>query len=125
MRATAELTRDALAIALSHIEHMAAWIAEQNAGYSFEALGEDMPGLRAALATSTSQESASYETALGGLFDHARCHNPPPWSVTAHRVNYTRANVHDSTGRPISSLLPHRLAEFIAFSINDRGERFL
>lgn len=39
----------ALRTAISHIEHMAAWIGKQNAGYSFESLGEDMPGIRAAL----------------------------------------------------------------------------
>ena len=40
----------ALDLALSHIEHMAAWITAQKAGYSFESLGEDMPDIRAALA---------------------------------------------------------------------------
>ncbi|MDP3330059.1 hypothetical protein, partial [Parvibaculum sp.] len=35
---------------IRHIEHMARWIGGQNAGYSFEGLGEDMPGIRAALA---------------------------------------------------------------------------
>jgi len=35
--------------AIGHIEHMAAWIGEQRAGYSFEPLGEDMPDMRAAL----------------------------------------------------------------------------
>ncbi len=33
--------RDGLKCARQHIEHMAVWIANQNAGYSFEALGED------------------------------------------------------------------------------------
>lgn len=41
----------ALRTAVQHIEHMAAWIGKQNAGYSFESLGEDMPGIRAALAS--------------------------------------------------------------------------
>lgn len=41
--------RPALALAIQHIEHMAAWITAQNAGYSFESLGEDMPGLRDAV----------------------------------------------------------------------------
>lgn len=35
-----ELER-ALGAAIRHIEHMARWIGDQNAGYSFEALGED------------------------------------------------------------------------------------
>lgn len=39
----------ALQEAKHHIEHMAAWIGKQNGGYSFEALGEDMPGIDAAL----------------------------------------------------------------------------
>lgn len=42
-------TQQALKLALAHIEHMSAWIAAQKAGYSFESLGEDMPGIRAAL----------------------------------------------------------------------------
>lgn len=43
--------REALKAALGHIEHMSAWIAGRNAGYSFESLGEDMPGMRAALSS--------------------------------------------------------------------------
>lgn len=39
----------ALKVANDHIEHMAKWIGDQKAGYSFEALGEDMPGIRAAI----------------------------------------------------------------------------
>jgi hypothetical protein len=39
----------ALKTAIAHIEHMAAFIGKQNAGYSFESLGEDMPGIREAL----------------------------------------------------------------------------
>jgi hypothetical protein len=51
MDANAELTpQQALRLALAHIEHMSAWIAAQKAGYSFESLGEDMPGMRAAVA---------------------------------------------------------------------------
>lgn len=42
-----KMLRDALRTAVGHIEHMAAWIGNQNAGYSFESLGEDMPGIRA------------------------------------------------------------------------------
>lgn len=41
--------RIALKAAIRHIEHMAAWIAKQNAGYSFEALGEDIDCIRAAV----------------------------------------------------------------------------
>ncbi len=41
--------RRALAKALDHIEHMSAWIARQNAGYSFESISEDMPEMRKAL----------------------------------------------------------------------------
>lgn len=39
----------ALRLAISHIEHMAAWIAADNRGYSFEALGEDMATIKAGL----------------------------------------------------------------------------
>lgn len=46
--------REALKTAISHIEHMANWIGMVNRGeargtYSFEALGEDMPGIKARL----------------------------------------------------------------------------
>jgi hypothetical protein len=41
--------------AIGHIEHMAAWIGEQRAGYSFESLGEDMPDIRAALSRAKEQ----------------------------------------------------------------------
>lgn len=41
--------REALRCAIDHIKHMAAWIARLNSGYSFESLGEDMPGIEAAL----------------------------------------------------------------------------
>lgn len=47
--ATAPLV-EALRMAHRHIQHQAAWIGKQNAGYSFEALGEDMPTIEAALA---------------------------------------------------------------------------
>lgn len=40
----------ALRKAVDHITHMAEWIGKQNAGYSFEGLGEDLPGIRDALA---------------------------------------------------------------------------
>lgn len=39
----------ALKLAIDHIEHMAAFITSQNAGYSFEALGEDMATIKAGL----------------------------------------------------------------------------
>lgn len=44
-----------LQLAVNHIEHMARWIDGTNCGdikgiYSFEALGEDMPGIKSALA---------------------------------------------------------------------------
>lgn len=44
--------RDALKTAIAHIGHMAAWIGKKNAGYSFEGLGEDMPGIQDAYARS-------------------------------------------------------------------------
>lgn len=42
-----------LKIATAHIEHMAAFIATQRAGYSFESLGGDMHGIRAAITKAT------------------------------------------------------------------------
>jgi hypothetical protein len=46
----------ALGLAIKHIEHMSAWIAKANADYhvgvySFESIGEDMPGIKAALSS--------------------------------------------------------------------------
>lgn len=41
-------TRTALKTAITHLDHMAAWITAQKAGYSFEGLSEDMPGIRRA-----------------------------------------------------------------------------
>lgn len=57
----------ALKVAVSHIEHMAAWITKRTAGYvpleqrsySFESLGEDMPEIKAVLA------AAPFTSALG------------------------------------------------------------
>jgi hypothetical protein len=48
-KVNAELLAE-LKTATQHIDHMAAWITKQNAGYSFESLAEDMPGMRAAIA---------------------------------------------------------------------------
>lgn len=48
-RANAGL-REGLRTAIQHIEHLAAWISEKQAGYVFEALGEDIPGLRTLIA---------------------------------------------------------------------------
>ena len=62
----------ALELAVSHIEHMAAWIGEQRRGYSFESLGEDMPGIKAALSAST---------------DAA----PIAWMLRAERASHTRS----------------------------------
>lgn len=43
--------RAALKSAIDHIEHMAAHFSNRGTGYSFESLGEDMPGIKAALTT--------------------------------------------------------------------------
>lgn len=43
-------TAVALKLAIEHIEHMAAFIGSKQLGYSFESLGEDMPGMKSALA---------------------------------------------------------------------------
>lgn len=40
----------ALKLAVGHIEHMAAFFGGKGLGYSFESLGEDVPGIRAAIA---------------------------------------------------------------------------
>lgn len=49
--------REALRLAISHIEHMAAFISKANTDYrcgtySLESIGEDMPGMKSALAQS-------------------------------------------------------------------------
>jgi len=69
--------QEALKIALSHLEHMAAWITETNKKahwsseiYSFESLGEDMPGIRAAL------DAASAPKSDGSVEGHARIGAP-------------------------------------------------
>lgn len=66
--------REALALAIKHIDHMAAFITKANSDYhcgiySFESLGEDMPGLRAALAFPEEASTAVGE-AVGWM---ARC----------------------------------------------------
>ncbi|NLS02287.1 hypothetical protein HGP14_02745 [Rhizobium sp. P32RR-XVIII] len=42
-------TAEALKVAIRHIEHLAAFIGSKQLGYSFEGLGEDLPGMKAAL----------------------------------------------------------------------------
>lgn len=54
-------SHDALKLAIQHIEHMAAFIGEQKTGYSFESLGEDMPGIREALAQSEGESRKAIE----------------------------------------------------------------
>jgi hypothetical protein len=49
-RSRANRARAALKDAISHIEHMSAFIGSLNLGYSFESLGEDMPEMKDALA---------------------------------------------------------------------------
>lgn len=55
--------RDALKLAIQHIEHMSAWITSQNAGYPFESLGEDLPGIRAAV-----DQPLAYVSDMAGRF---------------------------------------------------------
>lgn len=58
--------RGALKTAIEHIEHMAAWISHNNSSYSFESLGEDMPGIREALrrVSSVGGEVAAMEAVM-------------------------------------------------------------
>lgn len=49
--------RSALKLAIDHIEHMAAHLSNRGTGYSFESLGEDMQGLKAALATTEGKDN--------------------------------------------------------------------
>ncbi len=57
---TTDSLKAALERAVSHIEHMAAWITAQDAFYSFESLGEDMPDIKAALRASTDAAHDDY-----------------------------------------------------------------
>ena len=50
LREHVAVLRDALTSAVGHIEHMAAWVTDQRKGYNFEAMGEDMTSIRAAIA---------------------------------------------------------------------------
>lgn len=55
-----------LAKAIGHIEHMAAWITKMNSDYhvgtySFEGLGEDMPGFKAACHLAAIAWNAAFE----------------------------------------------------------------
>ena len=63
---------EALKTAILHLEHMAAWIGRQNAGYSFESLGEDMPGIKAALEAEPTRKQLEDEHAAL-IVDHYRC----------------------------------------------------
>ncbi|MFC3163106.1 Lar family restriction alleviation protein [Ciceribacter thiooxidans] len=49
LRIERDNARSALKLAIDHIEHMAGWFGGKGTGYSFESLGEDMPGIKAAL----------------------------------------------------------------------------
>lgn len=65
----------ALALAIQHIEHMAAFITEANSDYhvriySLESLGEDLPDIKAALAVSSTTRVSAAEILgdpLGGV----------------------------------------------------------
>lgn len=67
--------KDALRTAIAHIEHMAAWISARNSNiayegastYSFESLGEDMPGIKAAL----KDEQETYEIGVRDGYESA------------------------------------------------------
>lgn len=70
---------EALKAALSHVDHLAAWVEARNAGYSFESLGEDLPEMRSALA-----DAAAVLTRLDQMSRRA---SPGPWGVDAERSN--------------------------------------
>ncbi|WP_341896516.1 hypothetical protein [Sphingobium sp. YR657] len=78
------MTRDeALKLAIHHIEHMAAWISQGAAigafaGYHFEGLGEDLPGIKAALA-------GPADKALAWVYRHPN--GPRELSWKAGRIN--------------------------------------
>lgn len=62
-----------LKLAIQHIDHMAAWISAQNAGYSFESLGEDMPSIRQAASQGNAGGEAEPEAeGLGELLARVR-----------------------------------------------------
>lgn len=106
----------ALELAVSHIEHMAAWIGEQRRGYSFESLGEDMPGIKAALSASTNAA-------------------PIAWMLRAERASHTRSArqygdrrvlcgqvfMSDGTARAAAKRQTNRWRKIEAFPVYDHG----
>lgn len=70
--------RKALRNAIEHLEHMAAWISANNSGYSFEALGEDMPDIKAALANHASEAKGAGEAIAKAARPWADFHGPLP-----------------------------------------------
>jgi hypothetical protein len=93
---------EALKLAISHAKHMAAWIGgvqlegKPPYGYSFEALGEDMPGMEAALANAGASESlaAIYRAALQDVVDpiaalERRC-------PAGHELNHSAVTIGNS-----------------------------
>lgn len=72
--------RAALKLAILHVEHMAAWIGRQQAFYSFEGLGEDMPSIKAALATPAPDQV--------GCHDCGCAYDAPEWveAVVPHET---------------------------------------
>ncbi|MBW8815560.1 MAG: hypothetical protein JF588_19235 [Caulobacterales bacterium] len=81
---------DALKLAISHIEHMANWIGLTNRGaarglYSFESIGEDMPGLKEALATQV-DAAAALAVVRQSLVDQAAARLDPTMPILTPEV---------------------------------------
>jgi len=110
-----EAMRAALVTAIDHIKHMAAWITSKDAGYSFEALGEDMPGMEAALAALSAERSVIGKTLpetgnkLHQENGEATALTAPPASAAPPAI-YVSAQQLDNAPNLPSRHLPFRLA---------------
>jgi hypothetical protein len=91
--------REALKTAIGHIERMAAFITANTSGYSFESLGEDMPGMRAALEAGSpgvGQPVERCEIPANGKFDQPACHQSVTYGdLNAGHLVHEHANVID------------------------------
>lgn len=89
----------ALALAVSHLDHMAAWITEANCGrrvgiYSFESLGEDMPGIRATLSRPPRPDATAGREEIARIINPA-AFNEKIWMrgrMTEQKFAYDRAD---------------------------------
>lgn len=119
---------EALKLAIEHIEHMSKWIGERNKTakwsneiYSFESLGEDMPGIKTALETTpeTARLQAWVNDLQSGMFINCvYCGHRygPKDEVPASMADVLKAHVEQCPKHPMSALKEEnvRLREALA-----------